>query len=127
MQRDSAIAHGNAGAGQHFHDVPEVRHRHGLAAAERNVGDARLDDLAGERQRLIAGKLVPPCMAVAGLLATGEAGGIAPVRQLPGEEERCPVFVKRPPIHAGKLRSGEADIGLRHHLLRNVFELRGLP
>jgi hypothetical protein len=88
----------NAGAREDLEEVPGVGDAERLATAERDVGNTGRRDGACEGERLLARELVAPRAVGPGLLAARDAARAAPVRQLPGDEERRPVRIDRAPF-----------------------------
>ena len=68
-----------------------------LAAAERDVRNAGVDDAVGEVEGLVARQLVAPGLVGTGFLAARDAPRAASVGQLPGKKKGRAVFDDRAP------------------------------
>ena len=95
----------DAAAGEDLEELPAMRHAERLAAAERDIGDAGLDDAPREVERLVAAKLIAPRLVGAGLLAARDAARAAAVGQLPGKEKGR-AGTRRPSAPASRIRCG---------------------
>src|SRR5262249_28960941 len=126
-------------------DFPAMADAERLAAAESDVGDAGVDDAPGKVERLGAIELITPGAVGAGFFAASDAACATTVGQLPGKKKGRAVVVYGAPrldilsrqsdpvsgvdhgVDGLVSISGEADVGLGHHLLGDVFHLRGFP
>jgi hypothetical protein len=78
-----------------------VRHPERLAAAEGDVGDARLDDAVRKLERFVAAELIAPGAVRAGFLAAGYAARGAAIGELPGKKKGRAKLVDRASARPG--------------------------